>query len=69
MASTESPVGRLVSLTFAPPPEAHQTLGASWGWLLRAPFTLLLFSSLGSVIRCQSDLRIEDRFWVGKDGG
>jgi len=37
------------SLIFAPPPEALQELGASWGWLLREPFTPVLFSSLGDV--------------------
>ena len=37
------------SLTFSAPPEALQELGASWGWLLREPFTPVLFSSLGDV--------------------
>jgi len=37
------------SLTFAPPPEALQELGASWNWLLREPFRPVLFSSLGDV--------------------
>lgn len=37
------------SLTFAPPPEALRELETSWAWLLREPFTPVLFSSLGDV--------------------
>lgn len=37
------------SLTFAPSPEALRELQTSWAWLLREPFTPVVFSSLGDV--------------------
>lgn len=35
------------SLTIVPPPQAVRELETSWGWLLREPFTPVLFSALG----------------------
>ena len=45
------------ALTFTPDDEAIEELGASWGWLLKEPFTPLLFSTMG------------DMFFERKSGG
>jgi hypothetical protein len=37
-------------LTFEPDADAVQELTTSWGWLLKQPFTPLLFSALGDMV-------------------